>query len=336
MSAPSPAPVRVGTRGSRLALWQADAVAAKLAAVHTGLDVQRIVVKTVGDRILDTPLSKIGDKGLFTKELEAALQQGEIDLAVHSLKDLPTKLPEGLVIGAILERDDPRDVLVSRSGKTLADLPPGAKIGTSSLRRRAQILARRPDLHVEDLRGNVPTRIEKLERGEYDAIVLARAGVVRLGLAPKITESIDPSVLLPAVGQGAIAVEVRGGDARMLALIAALDHPQTRLAVAAERALLARLEGGCQVPIGALATLEGSRLTLHGLVADLDGKRVVRATESADLGDPASKRARLDSDAHSEMEARAAALGVTLGERLLELGARPILDRIFADARGQR
>ena len=304
--------LRVGTRGSRLALWQADLVAQRLRAAFPDLEVIRVVIRTTGDRVLDTALSKIGDKGLFTRELETALFDGGIDVAVHSLKDLPTELPDGLELGAVLEREDPRDALVSPSGRRLAELPRGARIGTSSLRRRAQLLAARPDLEIVDLRGNVPTRVEKVEHGDCDAAVLALAGLVRLGLEAKIAERLAPQVLLSAAGQGAIAVQARAGDEAVAARLAPLDHLATRLAVTAERALLARLEGGCQVPIGALATPANGQLTLLALVADLDGREVVRGEESAEVRDAGA----------------AAALGGGLGERLLEEGAAAILARV--------
>jgi len=321
MTALPTAPVRIGTRGSALALWQADHVAGRLTAVFPGLEARRVVVKTAGDRILDAPLSKIGDKGLFTKELESALRDGAIDAAVHSLKDLPTAVPAGLALGAVLEREDPRDVWISPSGRTLADLPKGARVGTSSLRRRSQILSRRPDLLVVDLRGNVPTRIEKAENGLYDAVVLARAGVLRLGLESKITEVLGLETVLPAVGQGAIAIEIREDDRPMHAMASALDHRPTRLATAAERGLLERLEGGCQVPIGAHATLEGRRLTLRALVSDLGGTTVIRGSDEEEIPDGA------------QGIERAAELGRRLAERLLDRGAAPILERIFREAR---
>jgi hydroxymethylbilane synthase len=315
--AAGPDVLRLGTRGSRLALWQADEVTRRLAAAHPGVEIRRVIVKTVGDKILDTPLSKIGDKGLFTKELDIALRREEIDIAVHSLKDLPTEIPEGLVIGAVLEREAPNDVLVSAAGRRLMELPGGARVGTSSLRRRSQILALRPDITIVDLRGNVPTRLERAARGEFDAIVLARAGIVRLGFASRITEVLEPDLVLPAVGQGAVAVQHRSGDPRVAAMIGALDHRPTRLAVMAERSLLRRLEGGCQAPIGALAWIDGRRLAIEGLVAGLDGKPVFRAHEEGEaITEPA-----------------AAAIGVKLAEDLLAMGGRELLDGIFRLAR---
>lgn len=310
--------VKIGTRGSRLALWQAEHVGSLLCSHRPGIAPKCVVVKTVGDRITDVPLSRIGDKGLFTKELDAALLSGQIDLAVHSLKDLPTLIPDGLVIGAVLERDDPRDALISAPGLTLAKLPAGSRVGTSSLRRRSQLLALRPDLRILDLRGNVPTRIATLERGPYEAIVLASAGVRRLGLESRITETIGADRLLPAVGQGAIGVVVRSDDPTITELALLLDHRATRLATAAERGLLRRLEGGCQVPIGALAVLTAEHeLVLDGLVADLDGLRIVRAQETG----------------HASTPEDAVRIGERLAETLLGMGAREILDRIAQDAR---
>ena len=306
--------LRVGTRGSRLALWQADHVVARLRAGHAGLGVERVIVRTLGDKRPEAALAAIGGRGAFTREIEDALRRGTIDVAVHSLKDLPTGTAEGLELGAVLVREDPRDALLSKVAPSLQALPEGARIGTSSLRRRAQLLALRADLRVIDLRGNVPTRLEKLERGECDAIVLARAGLLRLGLEGRIAEVFEPEALLPAAGQGAIAVQIRAGEPEVAGLLAPLDHEPTRLATAAERALLARLEGGCQVPVGALGTLAGRRLTLRGLVADVEGGEVVRDSEARDVGG----------------EAEARALGEALGERLLRQGAAPILARVRA------
>jgi hydroxymethylbilane synthase len=304
--------LRVGTRGSALALWQTDHVVARMRAAVSAPDVERVVLTTTGDRVLDTPLARIGEKGLFTAELEAALRSGEIDLAVHSLKDLPTAAPDGLVIGAILEREDPRDALVAPAETTLASLRRGAVVGTSSLRRRAQLLALRPDLRVLDLRGNVPTRIEKLLRGDYDAVVLARAGLVRLGLTEHIAAVISPDLMLPAVGQGAIAVQMRADDPVTGAAISALDHGPTRLATAAERALLAELEGGCQVPLGALARLDGPTLTMDAVVADLDGRDIVRQNGRASV----------------ENTAAAERLGREVAARIIQQGGRAILERV--------
>ncbi len=308
--------LRLGTRGSPLALRQADEVARLLTAARRELRIERVILKTPGDRMLEEALFRIGDKGLFTKDVEAALASGRIDLAVHSLKDLPTGLAPGLVLGAVLEREDPRDALVS-AGPRLHELPVGSRVGTSSLRRRAQLLALRPDLRIVDLRGNVATRLAKAEKGDCEALVLARAGLVRLGLADRVVEVFDPGRLVPAVGQGAIAVEVRQDDRRVCELVRTIDHRPTRLAVVAERALLACLEGGCQVPIGALAVFAGDVLGLTGLVADLDGRQVVRAAETARV----------------EAEEDARALGERLAERLEAAGARAVLDRVRAAGR---
>ena len=303
----------LGTRGSRLAIWQAEWVQARLHEIAPDVTVTLKRIKTSGDKILDVPLAKIGGKGLFVKEIEDALLQGGIDLAVHSMKDVPTVLPEGLAILCVPEREDPRDALISRTGKTLAQLPQGARIGTSSLRRQAQLLQRRPDLKIEMLRGNLDTRLKKLQAGEFDAIVLAAAGLRRLGWAGQITEYLPPDVSLPAIGQGALGIEGRVEDTAVREIVAKLDHPQTRTAVMAERALLERLEGGCQVPIAAHATIAGDRLRLQGLVASVDGKRIVQ-------------------DAVEGPPARARELGLQLGEHLLQQGGKAILDEVYGRA----
>ena len=305
--------LRVGTRSSRLALWQTDKVAARLHDAWPGLTVERVSFTTLGDRVTDVPLPQIGDKGLFTRDLEDALRAGAIDLAVHSLKDLPTALPAGLALGAILERGDPRDALVAAAPVTLDTLQAGARVGTSSLRRRAQLLARRPDLDVRDLRGNVPTRVDKVLAGELDAAVLALAGLTRLGLADRVAHVLDADIMLPAPGQGALAVEIRADDERMAALVAPLDHRDTRLATTAERALLAELEGGCQVPIGALAAfVSGGVMRLEGLVVDLDGRNGVRRMVEAPVSDHAT----------------AIALGAAVATGLRAAGADAILARV--------
>jgi hydroxymethylbilane synthase len=302
--------LRVGTRGSALALWQAEHVIERLRAMVPALDVQAEIIRTHGDRVRDRALSQVGGKGLFVKELEAALLSGEIDLAVHSLKDMPTELPGGLALAAILERGDPRDALVMRDGPGgLAALPAGARVGTSSLRRRTQLLAVRPDLRVLDLRGNVDTRLHKLSDGDYEAIVLAAAGLLRLGRAAAVAEYLPLDVMLPAVGQGALCVETRANDDATQGLVAALDHPPTRQAVRAERAFLQRLEGGCQVPIAAHAEVGDGQLCLRGLVASLDGMRLVR-------------------DEVRGPSAKAGQLGITLAERLWAAGAGQILEEI--------
>lgn len=279
-------PVVLGTRGSALARTQSRMVRDALAAAHPGAHVDEQVIATTGDARQDVPLAAIGGQGVFVAEIERALLDGRIDLAVHSAKDLPSALAPGLSIGAVLPRADARDVLVSRAG-TLAALPRGARVGTSSPRRACQLRAVRPDLDLVDVRGNVDTRIAKLDRGDYDAIVLAAAGVTRLGLADRITEYLPLDVLLPMVAQGAIAVEVRTDDADVRTLVAALDHRDTAVAVAAERAFLGRLGAGCRAPLAAHATVDGDRLTISGMIGASDGRQV-RATRSAPAGDAVS------------------------------------------------
>jgi len=301
--------LRIATRRSPLALWQAEHVATLLRGAHTGLDVELKPMLTQGDRIQDRSLAAIGGKGLFIKELEVALDERRADIAVHSMKDVPAEMPQGFLIAAYLERADPRDALLCRRGSTLSDLPAGAKLGTSSLRRRAQILAARPDLSVEPLRGNVDTRLSRLENGAMDAIILACAGLVRLGLEARITARLPPGTMLPAVGQGAIGVECRSDDTRTRALLAALDDAATRTALVAERAFARTLGGSCQSPIAALAHIEENRLTLQGLVAEPDGSRLLRDGVSGDC-------------------ARAETLGEQLAQRLLESGAGELLERL--------
>jgi hydroxymethylbilane synthase len=280
--------IRIGTRGSALALWQAEHVKGRLTALGEAVELR--VITTTGDRVLDRPLEAVGGKAAFLKEIEEAMLAGEIDLAVHSLKDVPTALPPGLTLCAVLERADPRDALLSASGRGLRDLPAGAKLGTTSLRRRAQILAARRDLVVADLRGNVDTRIRRLREGAFDAVVLAMAGLGRLGRAGEITEILEPDVLLPAPGQGAIALECRESDEGLRAKAARLDHAPTARAVSAERALLAALGGGCNVPLGAYAQpADGAgELWLRAFVATTDGRHLIRAEgrggPAADLG----------------------------------------------------
>lgn len=264
----------IGSRGSRLALWQAEWVKKQLERRHAGLQVRIEIIKTTGDKVLDSPLSRIGGKGVFVKEIENALLKGKIDLAVHSLKDVPTEVSRELTLGAITKREDCRDCLVGK--QKLKSLPNGAVIGTSSLRRRAQLMAARPDLRFTDLRGNLDTRLRKMEQGACDAMVLARAGLKRLGFEVLITEVLPFRIMLPAVGQGALAVEVRKKDRNTQRMVRFLDHPATRIAVSAERAFLRELEGGCQVPIGALGRVQGNRIVLDGLIASLDGERLLR------------------------------------------------------------
>ena len=294
----------IGSRGSQLALWQAQWIAARLA--EDGHETRIDIIKTTGDKITDVPLAKVGTKGLFTKEIEEALLDGRIDLAIHSLKDLPTEIPAGLTIAAVPEREDPRDAMV---GARLSELPASAKVGTSSLRRAAQLRMVRPDLAIESVRGNLDTRVRKLDEGQYRAIVLAAAGLTRLGWAHRIAEILSPEVMCPAVGQGALAVETRReGEARDICGV--LDHAATRAVVTAERAVLAALGGGCQVPIGAHAVIEGDSLRLVGAVIAPDGDRMVRKSDGGAVAD-------------------AAEIGRRLGEALLIDGAREILDQVY-------
>jgi hydroxymethylbilane synthase len=306
-----PAPLRVATRKSQLALWQAEHVATLLRRAHAGLEVELVPIVTQGDRIQDRTLAAIGGKGLFIKELEVALEQRRADIAVHSMKDLPSDLPEGLTIAAVLERADARDALLTAKAARLDDLPRGARVGTSSLRRQAQLLAARPDLTIETLRGNVDSRLRRLDAGDMDAIVLACAGLIRLGLESRITSRLDPKISLPAVAQGVIGIECRSADARTRGLVTVLNHPATRIAMDAERAFAHRLGGSCQSPIAAHAELEGKRLILDGLVAEPDGSRLLRDTLSGSVDDPA-------------------ALGRQLAERILAAGAGPLLGRLRA------
>lgn len=266
----------IGTRDSALAMWQTNWVMDNLKRLNPGYTFRIVSMKTQGDKILDVALAKIGDKGLFTKELEAAMLVKEIDLAVHSMKDLPTVLPAGLIIGAICERVDPRDVVVARNGTALGQMPHGARIGTSSLRRCAQLLHFRPDLQLEPLRGNLNTRMAKLEKNNLDAIILAAAGIERLGWGDRITERLSIDVCLPAVGQGSIGIEIRADDKEVYDVVQTLNHFPSQAAISAERALLKKLEGGCQIPIGALGAVAGDQLTLKGVVASLDGKDLIR------------------------------------------------------------
>jgi hydroxymethylbilane synthase len=298
--------LRIGSRGSQLALWQANHIAALLRG--RGHEVEIEIIKTTGDKITDVPLAKVGTKGMFTKEIEEALAAGRVDLAVHSLKDLPTELPPGFEIVAVPRRDDPRDVLCSRKYASIEKLPRSARVGTSSLRRQAQLKVLRPDLEIQPLRGNVDTRLAKLEAGEYDAIILAAAGLNRLGKTELIKQYISPDVMCPAAGQGALAIEVRAGDAVALQLLTFLDDSEARASTTCERALLGRLGGGCQVPIGALAEMRGGRLHLQAVVASPDGSQVLR--ESADGDDPVQ-------------------LGESVGDALLRSGGKAILEAVY-------
>ncbi|UCF89370.1 MAG: hydroxymethylbilane synthase [bacterium] len=302
--------LRIGTRGSQLALWQANWIKEQLIRRHPDLDVEIHTIKTTGDKILDVPLAKVGGKGLFVKEIEEALLRNSVDLAVHSMKDVPTELPEGLGIVAVSEREDPRDAVLGREATPILELPEGAKIGTSSLRRQAQLFAARPDFVIEPLRGNINTRLRKLKEGMYDAIILAMAGVTRLGWEEEVTEIIDTGLMLPAIGQGALGIEARLDDADTLERIAFLNDEVTGSCVAAERAFLHRLEGGCQVPIAAYGVREGDEVVLTGLVGSVDGKKIVKDSDRGPAGD-------------------AAALGTALADRILDAGGRAILEEVY-------
>lgn len=304
----------IATRGSALALWQAHHVEAELNASAAGTEIRLEIIRTTGDRITNVPLSQIGDRGLFTRELDAALLDGRADCAVHSLKDIPTLLPDGLKIAAILRRDDPRDAWIARDRTTTIDLlPAGARVGTSSLRRRAILLASRPDLAVVDVRGNLDTRLDKLYGGEYDAMILALAGMRRLDRESDVTAPLDAPVWLPAPGQGAIAVVVRANDENAIARVAPLNDAATEIAVRAERSLLRTLEGGCQVPIGALARMDGDTIQLAALVASIDGTIVLRRSLSGSAHEPES-------------------LGQRLAREMVDAGADEILRAVRATA----
>lgn len=304
--------IKIGTRGSKLALWQANWVKSAIISINPSIPVDLIIIKTKGDKILDVPLAMVGGKGLFVKEIEEALLDGRIDLAVHSMKDMPAEIPPGLCIGAVPEREAPNDVLISKNGLLFSELISGGRIGTSSLRRSAQLLHARPDLVILPLRGNLDTRLKKLETENMDAIILAAAGVKRLNFESRITEYIDENVMLPAVGQGALCIEIRENDTEIEPIVAALDHQKTRSAVMGERAFSNRLEGGCQVPIAALGKIEKNILTLSGLVADIDGKTILKKTLSGPVGQSES-------------------IGVKLADSLLSMGAKKILEKIKAE-----
>lgn len=305
--------LRIATRKSALALWQAEFVKAELEKHHANLTVELVPMSTKGDKILDTPLAKVGGKGLFVKELEQAMMDGRADIAVHSMKDVPVDFPEGLELHTICQREDPRDAFVSNRFSNLSELPEGAVVGTSSLRRQCQIRAARPDLIIKDLRGNVNTRLAKLDAGEYDAIILAAAGLIRLEMAERIASYIEASESLPANGQGAVGIECRSDDGKTKALLAPLEHSETRIRVLAERAMNRRLEGGCQVPIGAYAEIQGEQIHLRGLVGAVDGSEILRAEQTASVND-------------------AEQLGVELAESLLAQGADKILAEVYKDA----
>ncbi|HEX5056222.1 MAG TPA: hydroxymethylbilane synthase [Gammaproteobacteria bacterium] len=298
--------LRIATRKSPLALWQAEEVSARLRALHPGLTVELVKLSTQGDKILDSPLSKVGGKGLFTKELEESMLAGEADIAVHSMKDVPVEMPAQLEVAVIMERADPFDAFVSNRFNRFDELAAGARVGTSSLRRQAQLLARFPTLKISSLRGNVGTRLQKLDQGNYDAVILAAAGLERLGLGGRIRERISPDVSLPAVGQGAIGIESRRNDGPVRKLIDVLNHSPTAICVRAERALNRRLQGGCQVPIAGFAQLMDDRLRLRGRVIDPSGGRLIESE-------------------HSGLAADAEEIGIKVAESLLQQGAADIL-----------
>jgi len=300
----------IGSRGSQLALWQANWVKSQLERLHSNVDINIRVITTSGDKIQDVPLAKIGGKGLFVKEIEEALLVKEIDLAVHSMKDVPMELPAELVVSVITKRESPLDALISKNGETLANLPQGATIGTSSLRRSSQLLKYRADFDIRPLRGNVDTRLRKVKEGNYDAIILASAGLNRLGWASNITEEISDEVLLPAMGQGALGIETRLDDAKTYDLVSALNHEQTNYAVTAERSLVGRLDGGCQVPIGAYAKIVDNLITLKGLVTSLDGEIIYRSENVGPVDDAIN-------------------IGQALGSKLLKMGANEILEKLI-------
>lgn len=306
----------IGSRGSALALWQTHRVEAMLRQLYPSVAIRVEVIQTKGDKILDVALSRIGDRALFTKELEQALLDGTIDLAVHSLKDMPTQLPDGLMLGAISERHGPQDALVAAAGLTLETLPHGATVATSSLRRRAQLLAMRPDLTIVDVRGNVQTRLQRRRENGWEGMILAFAGLDRLGLADEIAQIIPTSVMLPAVGQGALAIETREGDDELIEMLAPIDHADTRDCTTAERALLRSLEGGCQVPIAAHATLDGGTLSIDALVAALDGSTVIRRSIAGDRSQPETLGQRLAADLLADGAADVLATVRAMGERL--------------------
>lgn len=303
--------IRIGTRASLLAVTQSTWVKNQIEQQHPGTTVELVKIITKGDKILDVPLAKVGGKGLFVKEIEDALLDGRVDLAVHSMKDVPAELPAGLHVAIVPEREVPFDAFISVKYKTLAELPKGAAIGTSSLRRKSQLAAIRPDVQIHDLRGNLDTRLRKLDEGVYDAIILAGAGLNRLGMQQRITSLFKPEQMLPAIGQGALGIELREADNDLLAGLQFLHHADTAAAVAAERAFLLRLEGGCQVPIGGFATVAGDTVTLTGLIASLDGEKVFKEQ----LAGPV---------------AEAAKIGKTLAEKLLAAGGKAVLDEVYA------
>ena len=304
--------LKIASRESALALWQSRYIKAQLESLYPELEVEIVGMTTKGDQILDVPLAKIGGKGLFVKELESSMLAGKTDIAVHSMKDVPMEFPENLELAAICERENPFDAFVSNNYQNISELPEGATVGTSSLRRHSQLIALRPDLNVIGLRGNVNTRLAKLDAGEYDAIILATSGLQRLDFHDRIKSILSETESLPAVGQGALGIECRSDDAEIKTLLAPLKHAESELCVKAERAMNHRLHGGCQVPIAGFATLEGEVITLQGLVASVDGKTILKSTLSASLNESES-------------------LGVAVADELLKLGAGPLLAALSED-----
>ena len=301
--------LKIATRKSPLALWQAEEVARLLKKYHPDLRIELVTMTTQGDKILDTPLAKIGGKGLFVKELEIGMLEGIADIAVHSMKDVPMAFPEGLHLAVVLEREDPRDAFVSNTYRSLSELPLNAKVGTCSLRRQTQLKEARPDIEILDLRGNVNTRLAKLDNGDYDAIILASAGLIRLGFGERITDIISTEQSLPAIGQGAIGIECRSDDEHINALLAPLNHPDTALRLKAERAQNTRLNGGCQIPIGGYAELQGDKIYLRGLIGFPDGSKIFRAEKQGD---------------HKDAEA----IGIAVAEDLLAQGGDKVLEQL--------
>ncbi len=302
--------IKIGTRGSKLALAQSSMIGEIIKKEHPDIDVELVIIKTKGDKIIDSPLSKIGGKGLFVKEIEEALLENRVDIAVHSIKDVPAELPYGLSIPFFPEREDPSDAFLSVKYEKLEDIPEGSKVGTGSLRRSSQLLNKRPDIEIVPIRGNVDTRINKLESGELDAILLAASGLNRLGLSSNIRQLLPPLDFIPAVGQGALGLEVRTDDVDCNKILKFLNHSETALAVRAERAFLNRLEGGCQVPIGAYAFIEDNTIVIQGMVSELDGSRIIRNSLTGTCEQPEQA-------------------GETLAARLLDMGADRILDEVY-------
>ncbi len=302
--------IRIGTRASLLALAQSNWIKGRIEAQHPGVTVELVKIITKGDKIVDVPLAMVGGKGLFVKEIEEALLRNEVDIAVHSMKDVPAELPEGLHIGIITERENPHDAFISNKYQSLAAMPAGSRVGTSSLRRKAQLAILRPDLQIEDLRGNLDTRLRKLDEGQFEAIILAAAGLNRLKLAHRATFCFTAEEMLPAVAQGAVGIEMREADQELREMLMFMDHPATTVAVRAERSYLKRLEGGCQVPLAGFAVLADGVLTMRGLIASVDGSRLVK---SEHRGDPAE----------------AEKIGLALAEELLAQGGREILEAVY-------